>query len=162
MAECIVIRLGGEPVAKGRPRIGRLHNGRPVAFTPAHTVKYETQLRYEAQHAMNGRPMFTGPLEMVVTAARPVPRSWSNVKKVKAVNGLIFPTSRPDGDNYLKIAADSLNQLVYEDDSQIVRMTVSKIYSSTPSLIIEVREVVPNSSLPDLKFPEPQLWVVTS
>lgn len=143
MAEPLVIRLGGEPVAKGRPRIGRLHNGRPVAFTPAHTVKYETQLRYEAQHAMDGRPMFTGPLEMVVTAALPVPRSWSNVKKIKAVAGQVLPVSRPDADNYLKIAADALNQLVYQDDSQIVRMTVSKIYSSTPGLTIEVREVVP-------------------
>jgi len=141
MSDPIVIRVAGEPVPKGRPRIGRGPGGHPMAFTPAHTRQYENQLRYNAQLAMDGRPMLEGALRMSVVACLPVPRSWSERKRQKALAGIIHPTSRPDADNFLKIAADALNKLVFADDSQIVRMAVSKIYSTAPSLMITVSQL---------------------
>jgi len=137
----VIIFFAGDPVAKGRPRFASLGNGRPVAFTPAKTRKYEAALRYAAQQAMNGRALLTGPLSMTVTATMPVPQSWSGKKQRAALAGEIMPTKRPDADNFGKLAADSLNTVVFADDSQIVDWRVIKLYGERPGLRIEVASV---------------------
>ena len=53
MADPVVINFAGEPVAKGRPRFASI-GGKPRAFTPAKTRKYESALQYAAQQAMDG------------------------------------------------------------------------------------------------------------
>ena len=52
----------------------------------------------------------------------------------------IWPTKRPDGDNVLKLVADALNGVAYEDDSQIVYMTIKKEYASRGFLRIRIEE----------------------
>lgn len=82
------------------------------------------------------------PLCLVVHAFRIVPESWSPTDKAKALAGNIVPTSRPDGDNYLKLVQDALNGVAYKDDSQIVDSRVIKRYSDRPALQVELREMV--------------------
>lgn len=135
----IVIEFSGDPVAKGRPRFASI-GGRPLAFTPAKTRKYEAGLKFAAQEAMAGRALLTGPLLMEVTASLPIPRSWSQKKQRAALAGEIAPLTRPDLDNYAKIAADALNCVVFLDDSQIVELLASKQYSDMPGLLIRVEQ----------------------
>ena len=45
------------------------------------------------------------------------------------------------GDNVLKAAGDGLNGIVWRDDAQIASAQIIKLYSETPRLIIEVREL---------------------
>lgn len=136
----VTITLSGEPVGKGRPRFVRATGH---AFTPANTRKYESALRYAAQEAMAGAAPFEGPVSVEITAAFPIPVSWPKWRKAAALRGLEWATCRPDGDNVLKLAGDSLNEIVWRDDKQIVKFELSKIYSEHPSLtvIVEPLEV---------------------
>jgi Holliday junction resolvase RusA-like endonuclease len=134
MTDLVTIVLAGEPVGKGRPRFVRA-TGRP--YTPAHTAKYEGALRYAAQTAMAERAPFEGPVSIDVTAAFPIPASWPKWRKESAMRGEQWATTRPDCDNIVKLC-DALNEVVFRDDKQVVKITMAKLYSDHPSLTIIV------------------------
>jgi Holliday junction resolvase RusA-like endonuclease len=134
----IVIELAGEPKGKGRPRFSR-KNG--VAYTPASTRQYEVALRYVAQEMMAGRPPIEGPVTIAIDAYFAIPASWSKRKQEQARAGMLRPQTKPDVDNVLK-GIDSLNQIVWRDDKQVVEAIVRKQYSDRPRLRIEVIEVL--------------------
>jgi len=56
------------------------------------------------------------------------------------ITGVIRPTKKPDWDNIGKVIADSLNQIAYRDDAQIVSATVEKLYSLTPQVEVTIQE----------------------
>lgn len=141
MSEVIVIDVSGRPVPKGRPRFASRGSGRPIAYTPAKTRSYETDVRYAAQQVMNGRALLTGALVMRVTASLQVPMSWSGKKRREALAGIHAPTKRPDIDNFAKTAMDALNCVVFADDSQITKLDVEKVYSDRPGLRIEIARI---------------------
>ena len=130
----VVIRLAGEPKAKGRPRFNRA-SGR--AFTPQATRSYEAMLRYAAQETMGDRPLMTGAVEVVLVASFSIPKSFSKAKRAEALAGTRRPVVKPDVDNLLK-SIDALNGVVFEDDKQIVSATVQKFYREKPELAIRV------------------------
>jgi Holliday junction resolvase RusA-like endonuclease len=130
----ISITVPGAPVGKGRPRFVR---GTGRTYTPTKTVNYEAILAAAGAEAMAAARPLEGPLEVRVTAFMPVPSSWSRKKQKAAFEGSIRP-GRPDADNILKLAADSLNHIVWRDDSQIAEARVSKVYDAYPRLEIEV------------------------
>jgi len=130
----VTVVIAGEPVAKARPRVTR----RGIAYTPAHTRKYEAHGRLAAQLAMRDRPPIEAPVRLELVAELPIPASWSGRKRARAVAGDLFPTSRPDVDNYIKAGLDSLNEIVVRDDSQIVEITARKRFSIAPKLAMTV------------------------
>jgi Holliday junction resolvase RusA-like endonuclease len=129
----IVVTIPGAPVAKGRPRMTR--TGR--AYTPAKTRAAEGYMRH-AISAQAGQPMLEGPLSVEVTAMLPIPASWSKAKQHAAQTGALRPTGKPDGDNLAKSICDAANGLLWKDDGQIVRLLVSKTYSSKPGTVLTV------------------------
>ena len=134
MMGAVIIRLVGDPVGKGRPRFVRSTG---VAFTPAKTRSYEAALRYAAQEAMGDRPLFEGPVRVVLVAAFAVPKSFSKAKRIDALTGAMFPTVKPDADNLIK-NLDALNGVVFRDDKQVVWADIRKVYATKPELTIEV------------------------
>lgn len=134
MPPTVTLVLAGEPKGKGRPRFSKATGH---AFTPEKTRSYEGALRYAAQEEMGSRLPLTGPLEVVVEARMPVPKSWSKTKRAAALAGRIRPTGKPDVDNIFKML-DALNFVVWQDDSQIVEGVASKSYHEQPSLTIKV------------------------
>lgn len=138
MADVVSINVPGAPVGKGRPRFVK-STGR--VYTPSPTRKYEDRVRATAERIMDGRSPLDGALEVGVMAIVPIPESWSKTKRSAAARGLIRPTSRPDADNYLKIACDALNGIVWRDDSQITDTQIRKRYGHEPSLQIFVRQI---------------------
>jgi len=90
---------------------------------------------------MRGKERITGPVKADLTAVMQIPISWSRKNREKALNGDIKPTSKPDVDNILKIALDSLNGIVYGDDKQVVEATIEKCYGEKPELIIRILEI---------------------
>jgi Holliday junction resolvase RusA-like endonuclease len=133
-ARPVTVVIAGEPVAKARPRVTR----RGIAYTPAHTRKYEAHGRLAAQLAMGDRPPIEAPVRLELVAELPIPVSWSGRKRSLAVSGDVLPTCRPDVDNYVKAAIDSLNEIVVRDDSQIVEITARKRFSIAPELVMTV------------------------
>ena len=120
--EPVTVVIAGEPVAKARPRLTR----RGIAYTPAHTRKYEAHGRLAAQLAMGDRPPIEAPVRLELVADLPIPACWSGRKRALAITGDVLPTCRPDVDNYVKAAIDSLNEIVVRDDSQIVEISARK------------------------------------
>lgn len=89
---------------------------------------------------MEGRPPLDGPVRVVMEVRFPVPGSWSKKARERALSGSTFPTVKPDLDNSFKLA-DALNELVFRDDKQIVKVEISKRYSDQPGMTIEVHEM---------------------
>ena len=136
----IVIEIHGDPVAKGRGRIGKDAVGNARIFTPKKTARYEDLIRLAAGQIMEGREIITGAVEVFVHAYLAYPKSMSKKKLTEAVGGRVRPCTRPDIDNYVKSALDGLNGIVFVDDNQVVSLYAHKVYRSNPALRIEIRE----------------------
>ena len=119
-------RIDMDPVPKGRPRFG---NGR--TYTPSKTLKAEALLKILVAKQFR-KPPLEGPLYVGISF---------NIKRPKSVKRPL-PTGRADLDNYIKTVFDSLNQVVWKDDSQIVDISASKRYAPGPAYIeIQVTEL---------------------
>jgi Holliday junction resolvase RusA-like endonuclease len=129
-ASPVTVVIAGGPVAKARPRLTR----RGIAYTPAHTRKYEAHGRLAAQLAMGHRPPIEAPVRLELVAELPIPGSWSGRRRALAVAGDLLPTSHPDVDNFIKAGLDSLNEIVLRDDSQVVEIAARKRFSVAPKL----------------------------
>src|SRR5262249_50684951 len=134
MSDVVTVVIGGQPVAKGRPRMTR----RGFAYTPAATRKYEAHGRLGAQLAMDGRPPITVPVRAEITIDLVPPASWSAMRRDAALRGDIRPTTKPDADNYVKAGLDAVNAIVIADDSLVVELTAIKQYAPVPQLTITV------------------------
>ena len=131
----VVIELSGDPRGKGRPRFNR-STGR--AYTPTGTRSYEEHLGRAAKTAMRGASPISGPVRMEVVVMLSVPASWKPSERAAALLGLRHPTTSRDVDNFLKIASDALNGIVYRDDGQVVSARITKRYSDKPGMRIQV------------------------
>ena len=80
-------------------------------------------------------------LDMRVMAFYQMPSSVSKKKRQQMLDQKIRPTKKPDADNILKVVADSLNQIAYRDDAQIVDTQVRKFYSDRPRIEVLIRVV---------------------
>jgi Holliday junction resolvase RusA-like endonuclease len=163
----LVFELDGPPGHKGRhrsrlviPKDAWIHTQRS-SFIPKEkmskifiqqypdpkTEAFEKMLAEYASLCMRGKAPTENPVALLVHAFKEIPVSWSKTDKAKAEAGYIVPTSKPDGDNYLKAVQDALNEIAWKDDSQVVDARVIKRYSTEPALRVEVREmVVPNET----------------
>lgn len=131
----------GEPKGKGRPRFCR-NTGH--AITPKDTVNYETlvHMEYVAQ-CEEFRFPDDAMLDMRIRAYYSIPKSASKKKRAAMIMGEIRPTKKPDMDNVVKIIADSLNQVAYRDDTQIVDCQCRKFYSDNPRVEVMIKTVEP-------------------
>jgi len=130
----------GEPVAKGRPRAGMTDEGIRMR-TPAKTKAYERKIRAAAKVGMHGRIPFGRPVALKVAIYLEIPQSWAKARQTKARIGVICATNKPDADNVLKAIKDGMNEIVYEDDSQVVDIAVTKKYAIEPRVEVEVSEL---------------------
>lgn len=131
----------GEPKGKGRPRFCR-NTGQ--ATTPKDTVNYETLVHMEYLDQCNElRFPDDVMLDMRIKAYYSMPKSASKKKKAAMLAGEIRPTKKPDMDNVIKIIADSLNQVAYRDDTQIVDCQCRKFYSENPRVEVTIKTVEP-------------------
>ena len=130
----IAFEVVGAPRGKGRPRFLRKSG---FAYTPEQTRTYENLIRAAAQDAMNGAAPLDCAVVLRMHATMPVPTSWSKKKQAAALAGTIRPVTKPDADNLLKLT-DSLNEVVFKDDRQIVEAQITKTYGERPSLRIEI------------------------
>jgi Holliday junction resolvase RusA-like endonuclease len=134
--------IPGPPVAKGRPRVASI-GGHARAYTPSKTQRAETCFLAQALAHKPATPL-TGPLAVSVLLALPVPASWPKKRKEEALEGLRYPTGRPDCDNLAKLVLDALNGVFWGDDAQIVNLRVTKTYAvGVPGTTVTVDELTP-------------------
>lgn len=135
----ITITIPGEMRGKGRPRFSS-RGGFARAYTDARTVSAENWVKACAVEQAGAQPI-CGPVSLGICIAVEVPASWPKKKRLDALAGAVFPTSKPDLDNCAKLIADALNGIVWKDDKQIVRMEIRKHYAETAQTVLTVAEV---------------------
>ena len=119
-----MVVIEGKIKGKARPSFNTKTG---ITFTPGDTVTYENWVRlcYKQQSGI----YLTGSIRARIIAYYKVPKSYTK-KRVQAIrNGEEYPQKKPDADNIAKIILDSLNKIAYEDDSQVVELTVIKRYT---------------------------------
>lgn len=127
-ANIIDFEIKGKVKAKQSVKFGR--NG--IKYTPRDMVEYANLVKMSF---INKYPAWSvaefadKPLQVQIDVCMPVPKSFSNKKRLQALTGQIRPTVKPDCDNIAKNINDALNGIVYPDDKQIVSLTVNKHYS---------------------------------
>lgn len=125
------------PIGKGRPRVtarGKFAH----AYTPKKTKDYEKFLKAEAATAMTGWAPLTGPLKVDIQFTMPIPKSVTKKGRELMLTGTVKHTKKPDSDNLAKSVLDALNGVVWEDDSLIYDLHVTKYYGAEPGIIITV------------------------
>jgi len=90
--------------------------------------------------AREGLTPYTKPVSVILLAFFGVPASWSKKKREMALAGKEYPT-KIDIDNIAKAVFDGLNGVLWLDDRQVVRATLSKQYSEIPEVRLYVEEM---------------------
>ncbi|HCK3094151.1 RusA family crossover junction endodeoxyribonuclease [Clostridioides difficile] len=129
--------IDGEPVGKERPRFN-LATKR--TYTPNKTKSYEELIKWLYQSKVKYR--FTGYIKMTLRCYYSIAKSNSKKVKEQKRNNVLRPSKKPDIDNVVKIIADSLNEIAYKDDTQIVEVVASKYYSDNPRVEVELEDII--------------------
>ena len=115
----------GDPRGKGRPRFS-FRGG--YAYTDEVTLEYQGKVqkmwKSNQFYCIEGQPT-----EILIRAYFRVPVSLSK-KKRAALFGTPY-LHKPDCDNIAKIVLDALNGLAYQDDRQIDKLNIKKMYVSS-------------------------------
>lgn len=131
----IRLTIPGECVPKARPRMTRYG-----VYTPPRTKQYE---RYIQTLLKSHRvPKLEGPLKVTIVINKGIPKSMGKKKQALAIAKQLFPTVKPDLDNYIKAVLDACNGIAFHDDNAICELRAYKIYSHNPrvELVIEQME----------------------
>lgn len=135
----IEFTIPGEAVAQGRPKFSTF-NGKVSVRDPKKSRDHKTYVKYLAVDVAPEK-LLSGMLEAEINVYMPIPKSFSKTKRVQALTGALRPTKKPDADNIAKAILDSLNHIIYEDDKQIVSLTVKKYYDEVPRTEVRIEEI---------------------
>jgi Holliday junction resolvase RusA-like endonuclease len=135
----VTFKVDGNPVGKQRARYVKRGNF-VQTYTPEKTRTYESLIKEAAIEAMGSSEPLETPVTLYLYIRVPMPKSYSKKRIEACLNGSEQPTKKPDASNILKSVEDGMNSVVYKDDSQIVNIHVTKVYSSEAGVDICVKE----------------------
>ena len=144
----------GHPEPQSRPRFSSRRIGLKTitrAYEAEKVTSFKQTVYALARKAFNEKKVFLqGALELQLIVFREIPKAFSQKKAKLAAEGQIYPTQRPDLDNYIKSALDGIGlknmpKIIFSDDAQIVRITAEKRYSfnGQVGMAIEIKELMP-------------------
>ena len=129
----------GIPKAKGRPRFAK--RGKFIStYTPQETVNYENLIKLSYQTEIEEKKFFKGAIKADICAIFPIPKSASKKNREKMIIGEIPYTKKPDADNIAKTILDAINNIAFDDDSQINELHVTKIYGEQPRVEVSLED----------------------
>lgn len=139
MTMMITFKVDGDPVGKQRARYAKRGNF-VQTYTPDKTRNYESSIKEAAIEAMGSSEALETPVNLYLYIRAPIPKSLPKKRLEACLNGLEKPIKKPDASNVLKSVEDAMNGVVYKDDSQIVNIHVTKVYSSQSGIDVCVKE----------------------
>lgn len=120
-----------DPISWKRP--GTRVLCRKPRFYDKQALEKETYANYlQLQHGKD--PLFSGPIEMIITFYMPLPRG--NRTKTK-----YYHYSAPDIDNLQKFLYDACSNVVFTDDRIICKLSVIKLYSREPRTEFTIKDL---------------------
>jgi Holliday junction resolvase RusA-like endonuclease len=138
----LTFSISTTPRGKGRPR-ATVRGGHAKIYTDAQTRAYEAMIKRVASFVMGSRPPLSGALSVSMRFRMPIPKSATKALKAAMAAGEVAHISKPDASNLVKAAEDALNGVMFHDDSQVVRLFVSKVYSDQPGLDVRIEALEP-------------------
>ncbi len=135
----VTFKVDGDPVGKQRARYAKRGNF-VQTYTPDKTRNYESSIKEAAIQAMGSNEILETPVNLYLYIRAPIPKSLPKKRLEACLNGLEKPIKKPDASNVLKSVEDAMNGVVYKDDSQIVNIHVTKVYSSQSGIDVCVKE----------------------
>lgn len=133
----IVLTIQGKPIAKARPRFfrrGKFVGTFNVQETEEGKFKWEL-LRQALPHRNSEAPLAIKgvPVKLYLRFFMPIPESISKKKRELYVGCAVKHVKKPDLDNLVKFVKDCANGVLWDDDSQVVYLSASKVYHPNPA-----------------------------
>jgi len=125
-------------IGKERPRYSaKTHR----MYTPTRTSSFEEKVQwaFKSKYNIQSEPSIKPFKAKIIAVFKPA-ESLSKKKKEELLFKINY-TKKPDADNIAKAVLDSLNGLVYKDDSQITALLVLKDYGTENKVIVELEEL---------------------
>jgi Holliday junction resolvase RusA-like endonuclease len=126
----------GLVVAKERARGGNF-------YTPKATRDFEAAIA-DASHrymlANEWTAPFAFPLAADIEICVAMPENWPKWKRILAMNDMLLP-SKQDADNKVKSIQDGMNKVVYKDDSQISKPSITHVYRQIDRLRVKLTPI---------------------
>lgn len=121
-----------DPVPASRPRVTR--------WGTYYSKKY-TKFKIDMNEILDdySEPTLNGLLRCQIKLNVPLAKSLSKKKK-EALCGK-YCDNNADLDNYAKGVMDAMNKTVYDDDRQIVELSISKIWSKYGRIDVELTKI---------------------
>lgn len=147
--------IDGKPQGKARART--FYNpklGRVQSITPENTVLYENLVKqsFVQQAREDARWFNKEPLAVYITAFYPIPASTTKKDRQLICTGRLFPTKKPDADNIAKVICDALNGVAYGDDTQIIKLSIVKVYTEKhPRVQVYIEEFKEGGATNEIK-----------
>lgn len=135
-------RVLGKAVGKQRPRF---NSRSKQTYTPSKTKDFEKLIANTCTiHMLKNRIETSNkPCKVVIDVMASIPKSYTKKRHRECIEGIELPAKKPDIDNIAKAVMDGLNKVAYEDDTQVVTLTINKRYwEHNDALYIEVSEVI--------------------
>ena len=136
----IEIIIQGNPTAQQRHRFG-YRKGKIHTYDPSSQKKDDFLVLI---HNQAPKSPLKGAISLTCKFYCTRPKAHfgtgSNAKKLKT-SAPLWVSKRPDIDNYLKLIMDAGNGVLYQDDSQIVKVLMLKSYSIKPRTEITLEEL---------------------
>ena len=120
MSEVYGVEIPGTPVAQPRHRVSA-RGGFARTYLPKKHPVHEYKKRI-AEYTADW-PVFSGPVNVFIEVAFPMPQSWS-YKKQEAMREA-YHAQKPDADNVAKAILDAL-KAHWRDDAQVARLSIDK------------------------------------
>ena len=125
-------------IGKGRPRLNT-YTG--TVYTPTKTKDYETLIEQYFIMKYPNYKTIEGRAAVKIHAYFEIPKSTNKTQRNSMLEKGISPTKKPDIDNIVKVVLDAMNKFAFKDDTQIVKLEVEKLYStSEEKLFIQIEE----------------------
>ena len=123
-----------------RPRHRIFKKGNAVfstTYDPASNKIFKSLIKNEILAVLSkNHQLLEESLSLKMEIYKKMPKNFSLLKKVLAEEKLIVPCKKPDLDNYAKLPMDAMNQIIYEDDVYVTKLSIDKYYSLIPRLVI--------------------------
>lgn len=140
--QTITFKIMGEIKGKMRPRAVAFGRHARV-YTPQAQINSETWIREEYLHQAE-KEQFNGfkgkPMRVEIINFKKIPTSFSKKKRLEAIKGNLVPCTKPDLDNLAKTILDALNGFAYEDDKNIVYLSVEKHFAEEDYTYVTISE----------------------
>jgi Holliday junction resolvase RusA-like endonuclease len=141
----VTFRVLGKPQPAGSKKgfVNPKTNKVVLVDANAKAKPWKKQVAAEAAKKVDG--LFSGPVEVELhfTVHRPLAHygTGRNADRLKP-SAPAWPIVAPDVDKYSRGCLDAMTSVVYRDDAQVVRKTVTKSYGTPEGVLVIVRPLL--------------------